>query len=463
MEFSFIKKNLSVLKDLQDSTPEKTLSVFSNFVKGAYESLSSLNIRAVDERDYLSFKAYIDDLSYFIRHSKIKEEDKFYLHNQIGVIKLGARIPLDFLQKTSNLRDFIRVNGLENIFWTLKQTLGYDEVHGVALPVETKELETTWYFFKELTWETTEEGYKVSIRGKILFETDPYMIFSREYCMLWSGITHYDRRKSTNFRPYKYQDPSIYGNKHQLEIMVTWRKGEEFSYLAATHVSMELKSANGEVRSVGQDIYDHIRAVPMRGFFRATSRCSIVKTPDEASFYPKHHRATKWITIPLTKKEHDKIIEIVQEDKGDCNHVAALLKGNCVSYTCTILKRVLDYNVISDVCAHEILLREFLPNKLDKLVQKVLAKTCLFPPYIQRALFYIPPLSLIIGAIGLWSFFSSYYGHNHHQEYPLWKYLLKPWSIRCDIPKFFFDVLDRYTDEHGVISRSSYPSGSIFD
>jgi hypothetical protein len=462
-DISFITEHTVLLDDLENLSSKEQVALLTKIVKETYDFLSIRNIRRAGEGIYQSFKVFVENLSNHVLLAKICEKEKELLVSQILSIKVGAKVPIDTFVKESVLKEFILINGLAEIFFTTKLVILFHKRKGYFLPVELEEEKISWQSWMDLTWKETARGYGVFSDGKLLFKTGKSKKLTREYSTLWYGITQYDRRRASIFRPYKHTDPSYHGGGHLLQVVVTWEKAEKFSYLAKTHVSLEIKDDKGAVRSVGQDIYDHIRVIPKRGFFRAASRSSIIKTPDDASYYPRHFREIKTVSIPLTKKEHDQIVYLVESDKYNHKSAASLLKGNCVSYVRSILKRVLGYEVLADISAHELLLREFLPNKLEPFLHKAFEKVRALPFLLRRALYFAPPLYPILASIGLLSFISSYYGHNHHKEYHLYTYLFFPWRIRCDIPRLFYDVLVKYTDENGVIDRKKHPELFCFD
>lgn len=462
-DISFIIKNTEQLDHLEGLSSNEQKELLSKMVKETYDFLSIRNIRRAGEGVYQSFKVFVENLSDHISKSKIANKEKDHLFSQILSIKVGAKVPLDTFVKDSMLKEFILINALAEIFFTTKLVILFHKRKGYFLPVELEEEKISWKSWMDLTWKETSKGYEVFSDKELLFKTGKSKRLTREYSTLWYGITQYDRRRASTFRPYKHADPSFHGGGHLLQIIVTWEKGEKFSYLAKTHVSLELKDDKGAVRSVGQDIYDHIKVVPKRGFFRAANRAAIIKTPDDASYYPKHFREIKTISIPLSKKEHDQIIYLVESDKYNHKSAASLLKGNCVSYVRSILKRVLGYEVLADISAHELLLREFLPAKCEPYLQKMFVKVRALPFFLRRALYFMPPLYPILASIGILSFISSYYGHNHYKEYPLYTYIFFPWKIRCDIPRLFYDVLEKYCDGRGVIDRKSHPESFCFD
>ena len=452
-----------MLEDLRSLTSQEQRALLVKVIKETYDFLSIRNIRRAGEGIYQSFKVFVENLADHIVKAEISQSDKDLFNAQLLSIKVGAKVPIDTFVKESMLKEFIVVNGLAEIFFTTKLIILFHRRKGYFLPVELEEKKISWQSWMDLTWKEAARGYEVYSGEKLLFKTGRSKRLTREYSTLWYGITQYDRRRASIFRPYKHADPSFHGGGHLLQIVVTWEKAEKFSYLAKTHVSLEVKDDKGEVRSVGQDIYDHIRVIPRRGFFRAANRASIIKTPDDASYYPKHFREIKRVSIPITKKEHDKIIYLVESDKYNHESAASLLKGNCVSYARSILKRVLGYEVLADISAHELLLREFLPRQLEPSLEKIFIKIRALPFLLRRALYFAPPLYPILASIGLLSFISSYYGHNNHKEYPLYTYIFFPWRIRCDIPRLFYDVLVKYTDENGYIDRKKHPELFCFE
>ena len=454
---------MTLLENLEELSSEDECALLQKMVEETYHFLSIRHIRRAGEGIYNAFKVFVDDLVNHIKEGRGSSDEKEHLLDQVLAIKVGGKVPIDTFLKETLLKEFIEINSLADIFFTTKLVILFQKRRGYFLPIEIAEEKTSWEPWINFIWKEIPKGYEVYSDGKLIFKTGKSRRLSREYSTLWYGITRYDRRKASTFRPYKHADPAFHGGGHLLQVVITWEKGEKFSYLAKTHVSLELRNDKGAVRSVGQDIYDHIKMVPRRGFFRAASRSSIIKTPDDASFYPKHHRDIKVITIPITKKEHDHVIYLVEADKYNHEGAATLLKGNCVSYVRSILKRVLGYEVEADVSAHEILLLEFLPNKVEPYLKKMFERISKLPPILQKVLYFAPPLYFITLGVGIMSFISSYYGHNHHREYPLYKYVFTPWRIRCDVPRLLYDVLNKYATEDGTIDRKNYPHSFCFD
>ncbi len=417
----------------------------------------------LSEEFSLLFKELVEDIEYKIKTLKCKKELKQPLLMIIVAVKLGARIPLNYLEGDLRLINFIKNNNLDLVFFTSKLTLKFDKQMGVMIPVETRRNCISWFSWNSLEWKAEGSIFNVYYKNELLFQTEENLAFTDDYCSLMCGITKYNIIESADFRPYKYQDPASYCYQNLLIVQITWKLDKKTSYFHQTHASLELKDQHGLVRSVGQDIFDHVHASPKHRFSRSAKRSSIIKTPDLTSYYPKNHRMVKKFIFPISKKEHDRLVTLVESDKFNHKETASLMKGNCVSYTCSLLKRGLDYNVYAHVAGFEILTRNIFPSKVDNFIQKSIKKLGKIPSFLQKAFFFFPPVYLLGVMLGYVNYITSKTGYNDHREYSLKDYLFRPWIIRCDIPLILKDVLERYADESGVINREQYPPGSIFD
>jgi hypothetical protein len=437
--------------------------MLEEMINEAYNYLSARNIIMLSEDFYILFKELVEDIEYKIKTLKCKKELKNPLLTKIVVIKLGAKIPLNYFDEDLEFYKFIKNNNLDLIFFVSKLTIKFDKQSGVMIPVETRRNCISWFVWNSLEWKWKDSLFSVYHKNELLFQTDESLTFTEDYCSLMCGITKYNIVESADFRPYKYQDPASYSYQNLLIVQITWKLDKRASYFHQTHASLELKDEHGLVRSVGQDIFDHVHASPKHRFSRSAKRSSIIKTPDLTSYYPKNHRMIKKFIFPISKKEHDRLITLVESDKFNHKETASLMKGNCVSYTCSLLKRGLDYNVYADVAGFEILTRNIFPAKVDNFIQKAVKKLQKIPSFLQKAFFFFPPVYLLGVILGYINFIASKTGYNDHREYSLNDYLFRPWIIRCDIPLILKDVLERHADENGVICREKYPPGSIID
>jgi len=411
----------------------------------------------------LAFKEYVEDLKEITKNAQIDEAMRKELLDYIVALKMGAKVPIDYYLTHREFRQFIISNHLDRIFFASKLILKYDTSGRVYVPVEFREGTISWYAWDDFRWDRRASGYAVYIGDQFLFETDSERHFFPDYTVLMYGITKYNKLESANFRPYRYEDPNNFGNQYLFEVLVNWNVEDRHAYIYNTHVSMELKSADGMVRSMGQDIFDHVRLLPKYAFFRAAQGSTIIRTPDDASYYPKNHRNMKRFKFPITKQEHDQFIALVESDKFNNTRVASLMKGNCVSYTKRLIRKILNYEVKGDILGFELMLRNYLPATVDPFVVKFAAMYKAMPPWMQKAMFFLPPVYISNLLLGVVIYLTSSFGFDNHREYLFTDFLFRPWNIRCDIPRILMHSLDKYADEDGFIDRTNFPSGYIFD
>lgn len=452
-----------MVKELSEVSVPRAEEILSERVLAAYDYLSLRDIHKIDERLFLTFKEYVEDLKEVITKSNLPIPVKNELRDYIFTIKMGAKVPIDTFCHESSLRLFCDMNFLDQIFFQLKHTLKYDQHGFIYLPFELKRDSVSWIRFSDLEFKKTNSGYDVYFEKQLMFQTDQNFMLTDDFTVLMFGITKYNRFLSADFRPYRYQDPSIYNYQNLLDIIVTWRNDGKDSYFFQTHVSMELKGKDGFIRSFGQDIFDHVFTLPAYGYLRAAAGNTIISTPDLSSVYPKHHRFTKRVSIPVTQKEFDQIIALVESDKYNSQRVANLIKGNCVSYTCRVLNKVLRMNIEADVSGFEIMARNLLPKGATKYIVKVRKAFQIFPKWMQKALYFFPPIYIFYLLAGVVTYSMSFNGYKNYRQYSVTDHLIRPWKIRCDIPRILVEVLESYVGSDHVLNRSDYGAGFVYN
>ncbi|MCH9621486.1 MAG: hypothetical protein S4CHLAM20_09060 [Chlamydiia bacterium] len=451
------------MMELGSKEPFERGVLLSQKIKESYYYFSIREVKKIREPVFLSFKEYVEDLKEITKLAEIDEDLRRELLDYIIAIKMGAKIPIDYFTTQREFRQFVISNHLDRIFFATKLILKYDIYGEIHLPVEIREGSISWFPWQAFRWEKRTTGYAVFIEDRFLFETDLERTFFDDYCVLLYGITKYNKLDSAHFRPYRYEDPMMYDYQNVLEILVNWNVEEKKSYIYNTHVSMELKSSDGLIRSVGQDIFDHIRDLPKYGIFRSAQGNTIIRTPDDASYYPKNHRNLKRFKFPITQQEHDKMIALVESDKYNNKRVASLMRGNCVSYTCRMVNEILGYELKGDILGLELMLRNYFPIWVDVYVIRFAQIYKLLPKWLQKGLFFFPPVYISNLLLGVVFYTTSSFGFDNHRDYSFTDFLLRPWTIRCDIPKILMAKLNKYSDEDGLINRDDYPPGYVFD
>ena len=445
-------------KDLQSK-----VGFYKREIKFAYDFYLLRDQKKLAEEVFFAFKKFVEILENKIEQARFGQEEFFACKDQILAIKTGANVPLDYFNKAIELRDFLESNRLDAIFFLSKLSVRYDQFKGAILPFESKQGSISWIFWSELVWEKTGGGYAVFADKQLLFKTNSQGVFTKDYTALMYGITEYNKIESANFRPYRYEDPASYDHKYLLQVIVNWRDRKDFSYFFGTHAYLELKGPDGMVRSVGQDIFDHVRALSIFSINNATNRSSVVSTPDMDCYFTKSKRNRKRITFELTKREYNQIISLVESDKFNHQKTASTLKGNCVSYVCRILKLVLKYEVKADINGLEIFFRNALPKVFDQPLSNISRKLFKLPLWAQKTLFFSPPIILFYFLVGVYGKLTSRGGFKQYTDYKFSDWIFRPWMIMIDLPLELYRVLHAHADESGNVQRSKFPPGTIFD
>ena len=432
-------------------------------IEEAYYFYSVRDIKKLSEPDYLQFKEYVEDLKEVVKIASLDDNLRGDLLNYIIAIKMGAKVPIDYFCIEGELGRFILSNHFDRKFFASKLILKYDQYGNIYLPFELKSEATSWLIWQDLRWDRRSTGFAVYHEDMFLFETDGDLKFFQDYTVLLYGVVKYNSFESANFRPYRYQDPSYNDFKNYLDVIISSRSDDKVSYFHRTHVHMELFSSDGFVRSMGQDIYDHVQMMPVYGVMRSAQGSTIINTPDETSYNPKHHRNYSRYRFPVTKKEHDQIIALVESDKFNHKRIASLMRGNCVSYTRRLLLKILNYDVSADALALVMFFRNYGPRWLDELVTNISDECKRYPSWVRKVMFFIPPFYLLnlIAALGIAILSSK--GFESHREYSALDFFIRPWRIRLDIPYQIDKTLERYSNDDGVIERTNYPDGFVFD
>lgn len=389
-------------------------------------------------------------------------EEKERLVKKLLAIKVGGNLPLDFFLCHQEIYDFFLKNNLGEIFLVLQLSIEYTDEEGIFLPIEIHTGRLSWYSWNTFLWKEIDEGYEVRYKNILLFKTNKEKKLLDEYSILMYGIVKYHSIFSAEIRPIKRINCDKLLGKRFLDIKINYDVVKP-SHLFRTHAYMELIDENGYVFSVGQDIFDHIKSLPKYRFFQSGKGSSILNSPDVASFNINKQRKVASVRIPITKKEYSRIIAQVESDKYNHQRVASLQKGNCVSYCCRILSLCLDYEVIPDRFSLEMILKEYMPDSIDKGFEWIRKRSPNRKKWFMKAIFFFPPIYFLSCLLGLIVYFGGIRGYKNHKDFSLFSFLFTPWKVRSDVPKDMIEVLKKYVDENNEIDRIKYPSGTIFD
>lgn len=377
---------------------------------------------------------------------KISKEEKEALKATCLAMKMGGKVPISYLlaKKNSPFRKFIENNYLHHAMFFYSMQVPFDSMEGPLIPICREDKSPIWAHFNHLLVQERQNKLIFQLDDEEVFVTDKNMVLDANYTFLYQGIQKYDIAKSTHWIPFDVQDPKEWGQKHVAEVWAFFSKPLENNprMFRSTHAYLILKDSEGNVRSVGQDVIMTIKDYKLTELLSVKNGSGKILTPDISVFYPKHSRHFEMTTFHLTKKQHDKIIEIVESDKRNENHTISVMRGNCVSYVLKLLRKGADIQLDASIHAFHIFSRSLLPYKIYE---------GFFRPFdrwynrqskmVQRAVFFFPPFYICHILFGFIALACKRRNYENRADFFLKDIFLRPWTMSCDHPHQLVKIL----------------------
>ena len=425
--------------------------------------LETLDVDALDIDEYAVITRVVDELYLYVktvtREKEVSPEVVQKLRAQTLILKLGSKIPLSWMRANanSNFWNFIVRNYLQHDFFSLRLQLPFDYANGPSIPVYQEDLGLVWVPFQRIKIEKDEAGEKLnySLDEKLLFSTDTNHFLGIEYACFYNGLQKYNIFTNPNWLPYDKRDPKAWKEKYLCQIWIFSKhesKGRP-SLFHRTHAYMKLLDKYGHVRAVGQDVLVEFANYKVRELLSRKPGYGKIATPDKSVFYPTNSRRFWHVEIEITEEEHNKIIEIVQEDKKNKNHSMSVLRKNCVSYVIKLLDQALGLKVNARLNGIHVFFKTLMPDKWYRaFMRKFDPWYNRQKPFVQKAVYFFPPfyvLSLIAGILVQMTQSNNF--QNEKKDLPFFESIVYPWKVAADHPLSFHRNLEKLADEDGVI------------
>lgn len=377
---------------------------------------------------------------------ELSRDDKEQLRALSIAMKIGGKVPAFYLldEKNSRFRKFIENNYFHNYIFSFRMQLPFDSIEGPSIPIYMEGSGPVWVPFLQLICAEAEEKLIFQLNGTTVFVTNLEMVLDPNYSFFYQGIRKYNVAESTTWEPYDFQDSREWGHRHIAEVWTLFSDSLENSPMMfrKTHAYLILKDDLGYVRSVGQDVIMTIKDYKVTELLSVKKGLGKILTPDTSVFYPKNSRYFEKTTFNLTKKQHDKMIQIVETDKRNEKHTISVMRGNCVSYVLKLLREAAHINLDASMHAFHVFSRSLMPPKLyhaffkpfDKWYNKQSA-------IIQKAIFFFPPFYICHILFGLIAMGCKRKNFENRHEFYLKDIFFRPWTMSCDHPHQLVKIL----------------------
>ena len=255
-------------------------------------------------------------------------------------------------------------------------------------------------------------------------------------------------------RPFDKRDPTEWGGGCRIKVCFYWGREDPPSFYRNTHAYLFLYDENGDVRSAGQDMIQAIERCSLVEKLSCKEGYQKIETPDSNSWHYVAHRVQRNIIIPITKKEHDRTVKIVERDKSDKHRVAHLTMGNCVSWTMRVLNESIGLEVDASFHILHVFLRENIRIKwLNRLILKCYNFQKKSSKKAKFFLLFFPPYYLIMIGVGIIIRIAALNKNYRERKIRLRDVLLHPNKVIVHHPVKLFEELSKMADENGCIKR----------
>lgn len=461
--YAAVVRHEEVYLELRTSTTQEeriqTSKVISEYL---LRVMSKIDIESLTRDEFDMLRKIVDEHYVFVKHltreKGIEESVILHLRAQTLALKIGGKVPVDWLKKGSHRAFwlFIVRNYYHHDFFALRLQVPFDYEKGPSIPIYRKDLGVVWIPFNRILIEKDEKKQKFvfSYSEEVLFESDFGYVLGEDYTCFYNGIQRYNIYYATNWIPYDKRDPKEWGEKYILEVWTSSLRHykDKPSLFYRTHAYMILLDKKGYVRSVGQDALIDIKDYKVLEVLATKPGYGKIATPDRYVLYPTNSRLFQRVSFELTKEQHDKLIELVEKDKKNPLHAMSVQKKNCVSYTMKVLKEILDFEIDGSISGIHIFFKAFLPDRFYRKFMKwfmpwfekksPLTKKMLhfFPPY------YLAYLITMLGAAAI-----SQNNYRGIKDYRLRDILFTPWKHNVDHPLPLHRALEKHADDNGFI------------
>lgn len=344
------------------------------------------------------------------------------------LLKLSIGSNLE-LKEFATFKKIVQVNRLDDTMLSLGKKLISDGSFEVYFPVRIENIER-WIPITQIKYQKKEQVIKAFFKERLLFELNEDYTFSDDYIFTHEGLRKHNIYTSQEILPYDMQDPKQWQNKHVLEVYTISQRKKRPSMIFNNHAYLVLKDEKGLVRSIGQDILVYFREPKYLQAFSYKRGQGLITTPDTSVFESSFLRNFSKVSFTITKKEHNKILEIVKRDKNNLDRLASLLRGNCASYVARLLRLGARIEVDPFMSATHIFLKHFLIPRFYKPFKK----THYLPKWLRRSFFYLPPIYFLQFVIGICSLTMSNKSLKRKRDFSIFDLFLRPYKIGADHP-----------------------------
>ena len=451
-----IKLVAQLVVSLEDEL--KNCELISNYLLSV---IKKLNINELKFEEFHEVRRIVDEHYIYVkkvtRKEGVGEKQTLFLRAQTLSIKLGGKVPVEWLLKEENRAFwlFIIRNYLHHDLFALRLQVPFDYADGPFIPVKLDELGLVWIPFNRMTIEhdLKESKMRYEFEGKFLFDSNLSYVLGNEYSCFYDGIQRYNIYLNTSWIPHEKRNPEEWGNRNLLEVWTVSNKDpKKPSMFTKTHAYIVLKDRQGYIRSVGQDALIDVKQYNLFEVLSRKSGYGKITTPDKYVFYPTNSRRFWHVKMEVSDQELAKVISIVEADKKNKAHSVSIMKKNCVSYTLKILREALDFDLDASMNGIHIFFKSLLPDHwYRKFMKRFIPWYERQSPTTQKLICFFPPFYIVSVATSIVAWMIAQNNYQGEKDYHLSDLILYPWRLQVDHPLALHRALERIADQKGVV------------
>ncbi|MCI5052304.1 MAG: hypothetical protein MRY21_04090 [Simkaniaceae bacterium] len=335
----------------------------------------------------------------------------------------------------SDFRRFIEINRLEYKFLALRIGMEVDEDGDPLIPVVDKKGREHLYSWNEIIREPILGGWRFSIHGVVLFETNRSYKLKDDYLITYRGITPLETESMIAFDK---QDASEWGGGYVLEVWTLLKDIKEGrpTMGVGDHCSVVLKNSEGEVFSLGK--FFRGNSLKFADYFTLFSRKrGRMVSPDLFVYYTDNARNFQKVSIHLDEEQYQRVFAQMDCDRKQREPIFSILKNNCVNYVKDLLETCFDLKVECETPLLSYFLQVIFPKRLYNYFRGLTK--------MPKWAYFIPPIYLLtlIGGIGLRLLDLKNHTGIKGSDYAFREIFFFPWRVTIFHPLALRESLNR--------------------
>lgn len=448
------------LLDVKEEDRARNANLLADWLK---RQCGTLDLRQIPYKKFMRIRFFLDDIEAYSLSKELDPEQKRIIEAKIMAFRLGMKVPYEYLLKEENqeLVHFLKGANLPQRVFAVRLQLPFCGETGLSIPFEAEGEGTRFIPWRNLRIIKKRSDYgevnSIEIRNgkEILCKCKPDFNFDDEYYLLHAGIVKYGMKLSKSWRPLERRNPNEWGKVCKLEIWSYWERpyGKLPSLYHGTHTYLTLFDEKGHVRVAGQDMLADMEASKFYEKLSTKKGYLKIDTPDDSHWLSTSIRSFRHVKIPISRREHDRLVLLVEKDKSDKSRTCHVMKGNCVSWVISLLKRGLGIQVDGSYHLMHLFLKENIRSKtFQNLTMRYYGWYKKLPLKARRLMIFFPPyyfMFVLTGSIIRIGALKNYKKSRHCLK----DVVFRPHMVTVDHPHRLHEVLSELSDEDGVLSR----------